>query len=163
MEILPVSSDYDPHLEFRTLSMLFTAVSTINRGQPSQPSRPYDEKDYTTAERYSRRELALNAVATILVRNTEVVAVVDHGPSQHDGYHIYAMSDGERADTMQNEDKSSLRSRISALANPIGKRSDPNTTKCSKKQKKPLYVIAEPGQSHYHLISGLHWNCLKIK
>jgi hypothetical protein len=168
MEIPPVSSDYDPHLEFRTLSMLFTAVSTINRGQPSQPSRPYDEKYYTKAERNSRRELALNAVATILVRNNEVVAVVDHGPSQHEPhYHMYAMQDGERADTMQDGDKSSfLLSRISALANPNKKKPDqgfPNATKRSKKQTKPLYVIAKPGQSHYRLISGSHWNCLKIK
>jgi hypothetical protein len=34
-ETMEIPSDYDPHLEFRTLSMLFTAVSTINRGQPS--------------------------------------------------------------------------------------------------------------------------------
>jgi hypothetical protein len=34
-ETMEILSDYDPHLEFCTLSMLFTAVSTINRGQPS--------------------------------------------------------------------------------------------------------------------------------
>jgi len=156
-----VSSDHDPHLEFRTLSMLFTAVSTINRGQPSQPSRPYDEKYYTKAERGSRRELALNAVATILVRNTKVVAVLDHGPSQHEPYQIYAMEDGERADTMQDEDKSSfLLSKITAINR---KKPDQGFPKTTKKQRKPLYVIAKPGESHYNLISGSHWNCLKIK
>ena len=167
MEIPPVSSDYDPHLEFRTLSMLFTAVSTINRGQPSQPSQPYDEKYYTKKEWSSRRERALNAVATILVRNTKVIAIVDHGPSQHEPYQIYAMQDGERADTMQDGVKSSfLGSKISALANPNRKKPDqgfPDTTKLFKKQKKPLYVIAKPGESHYCLISESHWNCLKIK
>ena len=167
MEIPPVSSDHDLYLEFRSLSMLFAAVSTINRGQPSQPSRPYDEKYYTKEERCSRRELALNVVATILVRNTEVVAVVDHGPSQHEPHHIYAMQDGERADTMQDGVKSSfLGSKTSAVANPFRKKPDqgfPNTTKHSKKQRKPLYMIAKPGESHYRLISESHWNCLKIK
>ena len=167
MKIPPVSSDYDPHLEFRTLSMLFTTVSTINRGQPSQPSRPYDEKYYTKKERSSRRERALNAVATILVRNTEVVAVVDHGPSQHEPYQsmLCRTESGRIRRRMGSNhlfwDPKSVPSQIQIGRSQI--RGFRTLQNFSKSKKKPLYVIAKPGESHYCLISESHWNCLKIK
>jgi hypothetical protein len=73
--------------EFRTLSMLLAATTTINRGQPSEPPQPASEKYRGSFERSSNsRELALNAIATLLVRAHEVVAVVGH-----DSQHVFAM------------------------------------------------------------------------
>ena len=160
------SGQVDLHLEFRTLSMLFNAVTTINRKQPSEVSQAYDEQYYTRSERTSRHDLALNAVATILVRDSrEVVAVVAHSASQYEPLRIYAMQDGERADTAQgNSAKQSLRSKITSLGNPDKKPNlkFPKHFKLSNKPK-TIYENAKPGKSHYHLISESHWDCLDIK
>jgi hypothetical protein len=136
------SDQVDLHLEFRTLSMLFTAVTTINRGQPSLASQQYEEKYYTRAERSGQRELALNALATILVRGgMEVVAVVA------DGLQVYAMQDEEQADTT-----------------PPDKGFAKNFIKKKKKNKEesPIYTKAETGEP-YSIISDSVWRCLHIK
>ena len=73
--------------EFRTLSMLLAATTTINRGQPSEPPQPASEKYRGSFERSSNScELALNAIAILLVRAHEVVAVIGH-----DSQHVFAM------------------------------------------------------------------------
>jgi hypothetical protein len=154
------SGQVDLHLEFRTLSMLFNAITTINRKQPSEPSQAYDQQCYTRSERTTWHDLALNAVATILVRDSrEVVAVVAHDASQ-------SMQDGERADAAQGDSAvQSLPSKITVLANPDRKKPNqkfPIHLKVSNKPK-PIYVKANPGQSRYPLISDSHWNCLDIK
>jgi len=157
------SDQVDPYLEFRTLSMLFNAVTTINRKQPSELSQAYDQQYYTRSERTSWHDLALNAVATILVRDSREVAVVAHGASQYEPLQIYAMQDGEWADAAQgNSAKQSLRSKI---ANPDEKQPNQTFPKHFKLSNKPkaIYEKAKPGKSHYHLISDSHWNCLHIK
>jgi hypothetical protein len=160
------SDQVDPHLEFRTLSMLFNAVTTINRKQPSEPPQAYDEKYYTRSERTSWHDVALNAVASILVRDArEVVAVVAHGASQYEPLQIYAMQDGGRADVAQGDSAvQSHLSEITALANPDKKRNQkiPKRIKLLNKPE-PIYEISKPGNSHYDLISDSHWKCLDIK
>jgi hypothetical protein len=160
------SGQVDLHLEFRTLSMLFDAVTTINRKQPSELSQVYDQQYYTRSERTSRHDLALNAVATILVRDSREVAIVAHGASQYEPLQIYAMQDGERADAAEgNSAKQSLRSKITSFANSDKKQPKQKFQKHFKLLNKPkaIYEIAKPGKSHYHRISDSHWNCLDIK
>jgi hypothetical protein len=73
--------------EFHSLSMLLAATTTINRGQPRQPPQPASEKYRGSLEWSSNsHELALNAIATLLVRAHEVVAVIGH-----DSQHVFAM------------------------------------------------------------------------
>ena len=161
------SDRVDPHLEFRTLSMLFTAVTTINRNQPSEQSQAYDEQYYTRSERTSWQDLALNAIATILVQDArEVVAVVAHGASKYDPPKIYAIQGRESADAAQGDSAvQSLLSKITLLANPDRKEPNqkfPKNIKTSKKQKL-IYETAKPGESHYGLISDSHWDCLDLQ
>src|SRR5882672_3054955 len=161
------SDRVDPHLEFRTLSMLFTAVTTINRNQPSKLSQAYDQQHYTRSERTSWHDLALNAIATILVRDArEVVAVVAHGASKYEPPQIYAMQDREWADAAQGDSAvQSLLSKSTILSNPDRKSPNKkfkNYFKLSNKPK-PIYKKADAGESHYKLISDSHWDCLDIK
>jgi hypothetical protein len=162
-----VPSNQDLHLEFRTLSMLFTAVTTINRQQPSELPQAYDQQYYTRSERSSWQDLALNALATILVREArEVVAVVAHSASEYEPPKIYAMQDGESADVAQGDSAvQSLLSKITLIANPDRKKPNQKFPKYFKRSNKPkpIYEIAKPGESHYGLISDSHWDCLDIQ
>lgn len=155
-----VPSDEELRQEFRALSMLLTAATTINRGQPSEPSQLPSEKYRGSFERTSNpRELALNAVATLLVRCDESIAVVGHDSQQ-----VFAMQDEVREDREGREE-----SRF-----PIGFPSIPKlSTITSPNRKKPSQhfpkdeisqcAIAKPGKSHYNLISDSNWKCLTIK
>ena len=160
------SDQVDLHLEFRTLSMLLNAVTTINRKQPSEQPQAYDQNYYTRAERTSSHDLALNAIATILVRGPrDVVAAVAHGPSQYEPPHVYVMHDGEQADAAQgNLAVQSLPSKFALITNPDKRKPNKKFTKSLKSGniQGTLYEKAKPGLSHYHLISDSHWNCLHI-
>jgi hypothetical protein len=160
------SDQVDLHLEFRTLSMLLNAVTTINRKQPSEQPQAYDQKYYTRAERTSSHNLALNAIATILVREPcDVVAAVAHCASRYEPLQVYAMHDGEQADAAQgNSAVQSLLSKFAFIGNPDKKKPNKNFTKSLKSGhiQGTVYEKAKPGLSHYHLISDLHWNCLHI-
>jgi hypothetical protein len=153
-----VPNQVDPHLEFRTLSMLFNAVTTINRKQPSELPQAYDPKYYTRTERTSRHDLALHAFATILIRDPrEVVAVVAHVPSRHEPLHVYAMQEEKRVYAVEGDSTvQSLMSKISALANPDKRRK-------GSKGPIPIYKEAPLGTSNYPRISGSHWDCLNIR
>ena len=154
-----VPNQVDPHLEFRTLSMLFNAVTTINRKQPSELPQAYDSKYYTRTERTSWHDRALHAFATILMRDPrEVVAVVAHVSSPHDPLHVYAMQEEEGVDAVQGDSTvQSLMAKITTLANPDKKR------RKGSKGTTPIYEQARPGKSHYPCISGSHWDCLNIR
>jgi hypothetical protein len=144
--------------------MLLTAATTINRGQPSEPPQPADEKYRGSFERPSNsRELALNAIATLLVRAHEVVAVIGH-----DSQHVFAMQNevredhGERSDLYLQALVSAAFPRIPifpSITNSIGKKPSQH---CPKDQKSHC-VIAKPGKSHYDLISASNWDCLTIR
>jgi hypothetical protein len=88
------------HKQFRSLISLTALVSTINHedGQSAifkeiQPTMSFDERRLPT------RELVLNAIAAILVRDMEVIATVWHDPepdvgrkaSSSGAYQVYAM------------------------------------------------------------------------
>jgi hypothetical protein len=140
--------------------MLLTAITTINRGQPSEPPQPYDEKYHGSYERPSNsRELALNAIATLLVRYHEVFAVVAHSSQQ-----VFAMQDGAQVDHKEQDD-----SRLSAF---ISKALNVYAVANPNKKKPYQYFsrlescyckIAEHGTSHYNLISDSNWDCLTIR
>jgi hypothetical protein len=161
------SDQVDPHLEFRTLSMLFTAATTINRDQPSEITQVYDQQHYTRSERTSWHDRALNAIATILVRAPrEVVAVVAHGASKYEPPQIYAMQNREGADVAQGDSAvQSLLSKFTILSNPDKKKPNKKFKDFLKLSNKPksIYENADPGESHYTSISDSHWDCLDIK
>jgi hypothetical protein len=88
------------HKRFRSLISLTALVSTINHddGQSAifkavQPNTSFDERRLPT------RDLVLNAIAGILVRDNEVIATVCHAPEPDVGrktsgsgaYEVYAM------------------------------------------------------------------------
>src|ERR1700722_125570 len=70
-----------PHIQFRLVTMLLTLVTAVNnRGHSTLQKQPpsHEEEGYCapleTSQPYSN--IVTNAIATILVRNTEVVAAV---------------------------------------------------------------------------------------
>jgi hypothetical protein len=151
--------------EFRTLSMLLAAAATINRGQPSEPPQPASEKYRGSFEQSSNsRELALNAIATLLVRADEVVALVGH-----DSQHVFAVRNQEPEDHRKESD-SYLQALVSKAFPSIPNISfvaNPNRKKPSKHfppgDTTSQCVIAKPGISHYSRISNSNWDCLTIK
>jgi hypothetical protein len=144
--------------------MLLAATTTINRGQPSEPPQPASEKYRGSFERSSNScELALNVIATLLVRAHEVVAVVGH-----DSQHVFAMQNEVTEDHGKGSDSylQALVSKAFPIIPKISIVTNPNKKKPSQHfpgDQKSQCVIAKPGISHYDLISNSHWDCLTIK
>jgi hypothetical protein len=151
-----VPSDEELRQEFRALSMLLTAATTINRGQPSEPSQLPSEKYRDSFERTSNpRELALNAVATLLVRCDESIAVVGHDSQQ-----VFAMQDEVREDRGgREESRFPSIPKFSIITNPNRKKPSQHFPEDEISQ----CAIAKPGKSHHNLISDSNWKCLTIK
>ena len=154
----------DTLLEFRTLSMLLTAVTTINRGQPSEPR----QLNNLSSKRLKERDLALNAVAAILVRGHEIIAVSAQDPSSDQPLQIYAMQDGPKG-SKERDDSSQCSSRlwkfgslppITAITNSDKFKPDRNF---QGRKKNFQYAMVNKGDSFYDLISNSHWKCLNIK
>jgi hypothetical protein len=106
--------------------------------------------------------IALNAVATILVRNVEVVAVSCQVPaasiSQADGktddetpFQVLAVQEHDEEPWITRPD-TSVPTSFTALANPG------NATQ----QLEPLYVQSASGKSRWPAISQNSWICLDV-
>jgi hypothetical protein len=117
------------HDEFRCLTMLLTFVATINHGHPTLPTSHGQWYHGPLESHQPNRPVALNAVAAILVRDWEVVAVavedklslartaiIPEGMLPADtAYRVFAVVDEQSLDS--NDVPSGL-SRFMTLTNP---------------------------------------------
>jgi hypothetical protein len=105
----------DRPTKFRSLVGLARKVSTINHGRPTL-RKPSARNQTDTLTRQPQNEL-LDAIATILVRNVEVVAIAASGPN------IVAIQDAVQqlpgSDADDNRNHSNVRiPKIAAIVNP---------------------------------------------
>ena len=152
------SSNVTPLHEFCTLSMLLATVTTINRGQPSEQPQPASEKYRGSSEWSSKpSNLALHVIATLLVRESEIVAVVGHDSQQ-----VFAVQN-EEPKVHEQESNSNTQTWFSKAYSIV---TNPNREELNQhfpEDQESQCVIAEAGRSHYNLISNSNWDCLTIE
>jgi hypothetical protein len=129
----------------------------------SPASEPAGEKYCGSFERSSNsRELALNAIATLLGWAHEVVAVVGH-----DSQHVFAMQNEVREDHREGSDSYlQVASKAFPSIPNFTAITNPNRKKPSQrfpKDQKSQCMMAKPGKSYYNLISASNWDCLTIR
>jgi|ERR1700722_3575747 len=163
------------HSEFKTLTMLLTLVTALNNsGHPTLLARKRDGNYRGPLEvPQSNRGITLNAITSILVRDTEVVAAIAHDPnppsepypsSSEDAkpeermtYQVFAMQVDPEWDQLASEALRKPVPSVVTLANhdrrdQYMKQSDPTR-----------FVVQAPrGESHWPLISKESWSGLNI-
>jgi hypothetical protein len=151
--------------EARTLSILLTLVTSINN--QSHPTLPmsFEERYFGTFEKNQpNRSIALNAIATILVRNFEIVAVMAHDPqkpplfeNEQDPLDLLAVLDEDWKEEELVEIQTIISKGFSALANP-------DTKDRHYDKSYPGYcILASPRGSHWPAIRRDRWYGLKIQ
>jgi hypothetical protein len=163
-----------PHIQFRLITMLLTLVTAVNnRGHSTLQKRsPSHEEGYCapleTSQPYSK--IVTNAIATILVRNTEVVAAVTDNKtspsaiptSGHSGqpiWRVFALQeDRDLNDPIITPQDQLPPAGFVTLANPI--LLDDYFTNSPDK----LFLAVKAGQSHWPSIVTNSWSAsLNIK
>jgi hypothetical protein len=150
--------------EFRTLIMLLTLVLSINNDGHATLPRSLPDYRGNLERNLPITCTALNAVAAILVRNFEHVAVVAHDPRTDttpmrpnlesegpDTLDILAMQDG--GDDFNHHESMEIDTALRTMANPDNKYD----------RELPGYcVLAQSGKSHWPSIHLNPWDCLNI-
>jgi hypothetical protein len=151
--------------------LLLSLVTSINHGH-STLEKSFAERYQGAFERTQpNRSIALNAVATILVRNNEVIAAVAHDPTPppppaHFKFaekpapplDVLAMIDEDWKEEDLVEIRSTLSTGFSTVANP-----DDKDRHYDKNLSSPGHcVLVNAGTSHWPAIRKDPWYCLEI-